>query len=120
MAARKKALRVDAARNREFLLGIARDVFAEKGLAAPIDEIAERAGLGIGTVYRHFPNKEALFEAIIADQLERFLAGAETLAREPDAEKALVQFCQQHAATGAAKKDFLEALSRSSRAKAPS
>jgi AcrR family transcriptional regulator len=112
MSGRPRPLRVDAARNRELLLDVARQVFAELGLEVPIDEIARRADLGIGTVYRHFPKKEALFEAIILDQLERFLAQTDVLHRESDAEKALVQFLERYMAAGAAKRDFLEALSR--------
>ncbi|HEX4383290.1 MAG TPA: TetR/AcrR family transcriptional regulator [Myxococcales bacterium] len=106
----RRPLRADALRNREHLLGIARQVFASEGLDVPIDEIAKRAGLGIGTVYRHFPNKEALFEAIVVDQLERFVEETDALHKEADAERALLQFLDKYAAAGAAKKDFIEAL----------
>jgi AcrR family transcriptional regulator len=64
-------MRADARRNRARLLEIAQQVFATEGLAVPIDEIARRAGVGIGTVYRHFPTKEALFEAIVLDRIQR-------------------------------------------------
>ena len=64
-------MRADARRNRARLLDIAQQVFAIEGLAVPIDEIARRAGVGIGTVYRHFPTKEALFEAIVLDRIQR-------------------------------------------------
>ena len=59
-------LRADARRNRERILDAARDAFAEHGRAVPLDEIATRAGVGPGTVYRHFPTKEALVEAVAA------------------------------------------------------
>ncbi len=59
-----KPLRADARRNRTRVLDTAEEVFATDGIAVPIDEIARRAGVGIGTVYRHFPTKEALFEAM--------------------------------------------------------
>ena len=58
-------LRADARRNRERILDAARDAFAEHGRAVPLDEIATRAGVGPGTVYRHFPTKEALFQAVV-------------------------------------------------------
>jgi AcrR family transcriptional regulator len=112
-------LRADALRNREHLLGVARQVFASEGLEVPIDEVARRAGLGIGTVYRHFPNKEALFEAIIIDELERLLVHAETLQRDADPEPAFVGFLEKYLAAGAAKRDFTEALLRSGRGPLP-
>ena len=73
-----RPLRADARRNRARVLDVAREVFAAEGLTVPIDEIARRAGLGIGTVYRHFPTKEALFEAIVLDRIERLTALAES------------------------------------------
>jgi AcrR family transcriptional regulator len=68
-----RALRADAARNRARVLEVAYETFASEGLSVPIDEIARRAGVGAGTVYRHFPTKEALFTAIIEDQLQRLV-----------------------------------------------
>ncbi len=57
--------RTDARRNREKVLRAARDAFAASGYSVPLDEIAARAGVGPGTVYRHFPSKEELFEAVV-------------------------------------------------------
>ena len=65
-----RPLRADARRNRARVLEVAQEVFAAEGNAVPIDEIARRAGVGIGTVYRHFPTKEALFEAIVLRRME--------------------------------------------------
>ena len=62
MAQPAKPLRADAARNRARVLEIAYETFAAEGLSVPIDEIARRAGVGAGTVYRHFPTKEDLFQ----------------------------------------------------------
>jgi AcrR family transcriptional regulator len=73
-----RPLRADARRNRARVLDVAREVFAAEGLTVPIDEIARRAGVGIGTVYRHFPTKEALFEAIVLDRIERLTELAES------------------------------------------
>ena len=61
-----RPLRADARRNRERVLAAARETFAEHGLEAQVDDIAYRAEVGVGTVYRHFPTKEALVEAIAA------------------------------------------------------
>ena len=64
-------MRADAARNRARVLEVAYETFAAEGLSVPIDEIARRAGVGAGTVYRHFPTKEALFPAVIDDRVRR-------------------------------------------------
>src|SRR5579863_5644781 len=71
-----RPLRADAARNRENVLRAARDAFAESGYGVPLDEIAARAGVGPGTVYRHFPAKEALFEAVATARVQDLLADA--------------------------------------------
>ena len=71
MAQLARPLRADAARNRARVLEVAYETFAAEGLSVPIDEIARRAGVGAGTVYRHFPTKEALFQAVIEDRIRR-------------------------------------------------
>ena len=73
-----RPMRADAVRNRAKVLDAARAAFATEGLAVPLDEIARRAGVGAGTVYRHFPTKEALFEAVIADRLLALAQEAES------------------------------------------
>ena len=80
-----RPLRADAARNRARVLEVAYATFAEEGLSVPIDEIARRAGVGAGTVYRHFPTKEALFGAIASDRLQHLVdrAAAFTDTKEP-------------------------------------
>ena len=70
----ERALRADAARNREKVLRAAREAFAESGYGVPLDEIAARAGVGPGTVYRHFPAKEALFEAVVTARVTDLVA----------------------------------------------
>ena len=62
--AHARPLRADARRNRELVLAAARETFAIDGLDAQVDDVAQRAGVGVGTVYRHFPTKEALVEAV--------------------------------------------------------
>lgn len=77
--------RADARRNRRRVLEAAKECFAEVGVDAQIDDVARRAGVGVGTVYRHFPTKEALVQAIAADKFEEVAAmTAEALAK-PDA-----------------------------------
>jgi AcrR family transcriptional regulator len=71
-----RPLRADARRNRALILDAARIALADGGLAVPIDDIARAAGVGAGTVYRHFPTKEALFEAILLDSVESLTAAA--------------------------------------------
>jgi AcrR family transcriptional regulator len=68
-----RPLRADAARNRARVLEVAYEMFAAEGLAVPIDEIARRAGVGAGTVYRHFPTKEDLFRAVIEDRFRHIV-----------------------------------------------
>lgn len=105
-----RALRADAERNRQRLLEVAQEVFAEEGLAVPIDAIAQRAGLGVGTLYRHFPTKEALFEAIVVGRMEKLVAAAREGAKAADAGAAFFAFLERMVAESAAKKDFLTAL----------
>ncbi|REK89085.1 TetR/AcrR family transcriptional regulator [Streptomyces inhibens] len=71
--------RADARRNRALVLQAARSAFEEQGLGVPLGEIARRAGVGAGTVYRHFPSKEALFRATIVDRIELFTDTARDL-----------------------------------------
>jgi AcrR family transcriptional regulator len=72
-----KPLRADARRNREKVLEAARAVFADQGREAQMDDVARRAGVGVGTVYRHFPTKEALIEALITESFQAIADEAE-------------------------------------------
>ncbi|MFG6195394.1 TetR/AcrR family transcriptional regulator [Nonomuraea sp. JJY05] len=74
-----KPLRADARRNRARVLQAAEAAFSAEGMAVPLDEIARRAGVGAGTIYRHFPSKEALFEAVIHERIGQFADDARTL-----------------------------------------
>lgn len=88
----QKILRADAKENRDQILQAASKIFAEKGLSVPISEIAHEAGIGIGTVYRHFPNKEALFNAINHNYKQRFTEEARSLINHTDPGKAFFDF----------------------------
>lgn len=107
----KKPLRADAQRNRQLVLEVAEAVFATEGLAVPIDEIARRAELGVGTIYRHFPTKEALFEAIVRQRMERMVEGARAVVNAADPGEAFFAFLARM--VDGSKKDFVDALARS-------
>jgi AcrR family transcriptional regulator len=70
--------RQDARQNRQRLIEAARDVFRERGVSADVREIAERAGLAVGTIYKHFPSKDDLILGLMDDAIEAFVAGAST------------------------------------------
>lgn len=95
--ATKRPLRRDAERNRLRIIASAREVFRERGLETTLDEVAHHAGLGVGTVYRRFPNKEHLVEAMFADRLED-VGGLITAALDkPDPYTAMLEFLWQTA-----------------------
>jgi AcrR family transcriptional regulator len=77
-------LRADAERNRTAIVSAARAVFAEQGLAAPLDEIARRAGVGNATLYRRFPTREQLVQAALLEPMAEYLAAAEEALADPD------------------------------------
>src|SRR5580765_4069967 len=80
-----RPLRRDARENLDRILVAARAAFAELGLDAGVEEIAGRAGVGMGTLYRRFPNKDALIDAVFEGHLERVAAAAERAAEASDA-----------------------------------
>ncbi|HEX6543028.1 MAG TPA: helix-turn-helix domain-containing protein [Ktedonobacterales bacterium] len=86
--------RADARRNRERLLAVAQAAFAEHGPNASLEDIARRAGVGIGTLYRHFPTRQALLEAAYHDQMELLTAEAKTLLEEASPGDALDTWLQ--------------------------
>lgn len=105
-----RPLRADAVRNRELLLRTAREVFSKRGLDATLDEIARQAGVGIGTVYRRFPSKEALIEALFEDQLDRMFALATTYLERVDTWDGFVSVMQAFTAEMAADRGLREVL----------
>ena len=96
-----RELRADARRNRERVLRAAQQMFAADGLDVPLDEIARSAGVGPGTVHRHFPAKEDLFLAVAIDQLEQLAAQAKALAATGDPATALFTQLSAMMASGA-------------------
>jgi AcrR family transcriptional regulator len=103
-------MRADARRNRERVLEAAEAVFAAEGPDVPIDEVARRAGVGAGTVYRHFPTKEELFAAIARGHVERLTAEATALARANEPGAAFFAFFDRMIQQGLARRDLVHAL----------
>jgi AcrR family transcriptional regulator len=97
-----RPLRRDAERNRGRILTAAADAFATGGLAVTMDEIARRAGVGVGTVYRRFPDKELLIEALFDARIDELVALAEVARDEPDPFAGLVRFFETFLAVQAA------------------
>jgi AcrR family transcriptional regulator len=87
--------RSDARRNRARLVAAARDLFAEKGVDVPVEEITQRAGVGMGTLYRHFPRKDALVDAVLEDSFAELLALAAQAARAEDAWNGFTGFLER-------------------------
>ena len=111
MAQAARPLRADAARNRARLLEVAYETFAAEGLSVAIDEIARRAGVGAGTVYRHFPTKEALFQAVIADRMQRLIDDGRALLESDGPGEALFSFLRSMVLQwGAADRGLVDAL----------
>lgn len=88
-------MRTDAQKNREQLLAAARAVLAEQGVNASLRDIARRAEVGLGTLYRHFPTREALLEIILRDGFETLTVQAEELLRSDSPGEALVCWLRQ-------------------------
>jgi AcrR family transcriptional regulator len=101
--------RADARANHAKLVAAARALFSEKGTSAPLEEVAERAGVGIGTLYRHFPTRHALFEAVYVDEVEAMAHAAADLADLPPWE-ALSEWLHQYVGFAATKRALNEAL----------
>ncbi|MFD0973335.1 TetR/AcrR family transcriptional regulator [Plantactinospora endophytica] len=87
-----RPLRADAARNRRSLLAAAADEFAERGLDASVADIARRAGVGKGTVFRHFATKDDLIAAIVLDRIDELNTAGQRLLEAADAGTALLEF----------------------------
>jgi len=105
-----RPLRADAERNRARILAAAGEVFAERGLDASLDEIAAHAGVGVGTVYRRFPEKEALIDALFEDKIDRAVALADDALEIEDPWVALTTFMRGMCRMQAEDRGFKDAL----------
>jgi AcrR family transcriptional regulator len=103
-----RPLRRDAERNRHRILEAAADAFAERGLTITMDDIAEHAGVGVGTVYRRFPQKELLIEALFEERVGELVALAERALEEDDPWEALVGFLERAQALQATNRGLKE------------
>ena len=113
MAVAPRPLRADAARNRARLIEAARAVFAERGLDATMDEIARRAGVGVGTAYRRFRNRDDLITALLDERLEAFMGSVEASLDDPDPWRALSGFIERWMEMQAEDRGFRELLLQS-------
>jgi AcrR family transcriptional regulator len=102
--------RADSLRNRELLLAAARDVFSAGGADASLEAVARAAGVGIGTLYRHFPTREALFQAVYRREVDQLVDLAVTLSAEGKPLEALRRWLRANIGMVATKKGMLAAL----------
>ena len=92
---RGDGVRADARRNYERIVATARDAFLEHGVDVPLDDIAKRAGVGAGTLYRHFPNRDALVEAVYREEITQLADTAYRLRDELPVEEALFAWMRE-------------------------
>jgi AcrR family transcriptional regulator len=107
--------RVDARRNRARLIEAARELLAAEGVDVPVREIACRAGVGIGTLYRHFPTRDDLVDAVLEDAFEQYVTLAQEALREENGWLGLTQFVERALVLHAENrglKDFVETRAR--------
>ena len=109
----RRPQRADARRNFDALLAAAREVFADRGTDASLEDVARRAGVGIGTLYRNFPTRRDLFESVYIGEVEDLCAAARQLAGEPPWE-GLVAWLRRFVTYVATKRALAEALNHDS------
>jgi AcrR family transcriptional regulator len=110
-----RELRADAANNRSRILEAARAVFAERGIEAPLDEIARRAGVGNATLYRRFPTRDALVAAVFEARVAEYADAATEALRAPDPWAGFCQFAQRVFAMQAADRGLSDVLTMTAR-----
>jgi AcrR family transcriptional regulator len=105
-----RPMRADAQRNRARILDAAEVVFAAQGIEVPVDAIADKAGVGVGTLYRHFPTKEKLCEAILLERLAGLAQDARAQADAADPGAAFFGFLDHMADLSLSKRDLIAAV----------
>ena len=103
-------MRADARRNRDRLIAAAKDLYAEAGTDVSLDAVARRAGVGAGTLYRHFPTREALVEAAYRSEVAELSAAADDLLATRPPDLALAEWMDRFVAYAAAKRGMRAAL----------
>ena len=106
----QRPMRADARRNHDRLIEVATAAFATEGVSVSLDEIARRAAVGPGTLYRHFPTKESLIEAVVDHRLHQLVDDARALRDSPEPGVALLEFVDYLVTEVAAKRDLVDAL----------
>jgi AcrR family transcriptional regulator len=96
MAQTERPLRKDAARNRQRIIDAAAELFAERGLSVTLNEIAHYAGVGVGTVYRHFPDREQLIDGLFEQRIDEVAALLQEAADDPDPWRGLTGFLERN------------------------
>lgn len=109
-AGTEKPLRRDAEENRQRLLAAAREVFAEQGLEATMDDVAERAGVGVGTAYRRFANKEELIDALFGERIGELAVIMERANAAADPWQGIVSYLEETVALSAGDKGLREVM----------
>src|SRR5258707_13752439 len=110
IAKKTRKPRADSLRNRERVLEAATQTFSAGGAGASLEAVARKAGVGIGTLYRHFPTREALFEAVYRQEVDHLAELAEELSRDKDPVAALRKWLHANVRLVATKKGMVEAL----------
>ena len=108
-------LRADAERNRQRLMAAAKELFATRGLDVTLDEVARHAGVGTGTAYRRFPNKDALIDALMVDRIGELAAIARECLEDPDPWRGLAGYFDRALALQAADRGLKDVLFSSGR-----
>ncbi len=109
-------MRADAVRNRAKLLAVAEELFTTKGVDVEMDEIAAAAGVGVGTIYRHFATKDALVEAIVVTPIEALIDEARALAAAPDPGEAFYALFEKLVELASDKHHLIAAFARAGHA----
>src|SRR4051794_16830328 len=113
MAIVQRPLRADAARNRARLLVAARAVFAERGLDVTMDEVARRAGVGVGTAYRRFRNRDDLIAALFEERMQEFMSSLDDALADPNPWRGMTVFFERWMAMQAEDRGFRQLLLQS-------
>jgi AcrR family transcriptional regulator len=103
-------MRRDAARNRQRLLAAARELFAERGLTTSLNDIAHHAGMGVGTVYRHFPDREQLIESLLEERIDQVETLLRTALEDPDPWQGVTGFLERSIELQAANRGLQQLL----------
>ena len=106
----ERGLRADAERNRERVIEAAREVFAEQGLDASLNEVARRAGVGVATLFRRFPNREALISATFAAKIAAYADATEEALADPDPWRGFCTYVERTCAMQVEDRGFTEML----------